>query len=313
MKKVKFLTVLLGATLIAGTGCLKDKGYDNNEYGINDPNNSPAGLGFHKGVAYKVNVGLDLSPDPQVINNQAVIMLMAGKPAQQDISITLSVDPTIVDRYNTNFGTSIEVLPASDYTLSTTFVIPKGAKQVNVPITVGNTSGLDANTTYGIGIKIASADAGYVLASNQRELLLSIGLKNRWDGVYNLRGYHNRTPYTFPYETEINIETFGPTSDIFFWPAVDSYGHPIGVGPNNSLSWYGDAISPVIVFDPATDLVTDVYNNSTAATITMFTNTSFGAGVSRYDASTKTIYVYWNYNNNPLRAFFDTLTYIGPR
>ena len=314
MKKIKFFSFLLGATLIATTGCLKDKGFENNEYGINGADNSPAGIGFHKGVTFKLNLGLDLSPDPQVIDDQAVIMLFAANPAPNDITVTVAIDEAIVDDYNTENGTSIIALQeGTDFTLpSATFVIPKGAKQVSVPITIPTTAALSANDTYGIGIKISSADADYVLSSNQNKLLISIGLKNKYDGIYTLRGYHNRVPYTFPYEVEMHMVTYGPTSDIFFWPDVDDFGHPIGVGPNNSLSWYGPAVQPVIVFDGATDLVTDVYNvGAGGPPITMFTGA--GSGVSRYDASTKTIYVSWNYNNNPLRAFFDTLTYVGPR
>ena len=44
---------------------------------------------------------------------------------------------------------------------------------------------------------------------------MSIGLKNKYDGIYTLRGYHNRVPYTFPYEVEMHMVTYGPTSDIY--------------------------------------------------------------------------------------------------
>ncbi|HNP53793.1 MAG TPA: DUF1735 domain-containing protein, partial [Ferruginibacter sp.] len=256
---------------------------------------------------------LDLSSSSQTISNQATIMLLSSAPAQSDISVTLEIDPTIIDNYNNTNGTSIEVLDPSLYNISSlTVVIPRGSKQIDLPIVIPSTATLDANSTYGIGVRIASADAGYVLSSNMRELLISIGLKNRWDGVYELKGYHNRNPYTFPYDVEMNMETYGPADDIFFWPDVDDYGHPIGVAPG-SVNWYGPAIQPVVTFDPATDLVTGVRNVSTTSTtpITMFTGA--GSGVSRYDATTKTIYVYWNYNNNPLRAFFDTLTFLRAR
>jgi hypothetical protein len=312
MYKMRMMSLILAGLVVTSTGCLKDKGFENGEYGINDANNSPAGLGFNKGVSYKVNIGLDLSSSSQTISNQATIMLMSSTPAQSDISVTLEVDPTIIDNYNNTYGTSIEALDPAMYNISSlTVVIPRGAKQVDLPIEIPSTATLDANSTYGIGVRIASADAGYVLSSNMRELLISIGLKNRWDGVYELTGYHNRTPYTFPYDVEMNMETYGPSDVIFFWPDVDDYGHPIGVAPG-SVSWYGTAVQPVVSFDLATDLVTNVYNvGAGGPPITMFTGA--GSGVSRYDASTKTIYVSWNYNNNPLRAFFDTLTFLRAR
>lgn len=63
MKRIKSLSLLLVAIAIAGTGCLKDKGFDNHEYGINDPDGSPAGVGFNLGVAFKQSVGINLSGD----------------------------------------------------------------------------------------------------------------------------------------------------------------------------------------------------------------------------------------------------------
>ena len=86
-------------------------------------------------------------------------------------------------------------------------------------------------------------------------------------------------------------------------------GHPIGTA--DGISWYGASITPVIKFDPATNLVVDVYNIGSSTPITMFTGA--GSRVGKYDPQTKKIIVDWNYNDNPLRAFFDDLTYIGPR
>ncbi len=106
------------------------------------------------------------------------------------------------------------------------------------------------------------------------------------------------------------METTGPNSVIFYYVDVNNYGHPIGVGPG-VYSWYGTAISPEITFDLATNNVTSVRNVLGTTPITLFTGP--GSFPSRYDPVTKTIYVSWNYAGNPLRAFFDTLTYIGPR
>jgi hypothetical protein len=41
--------------------------------------------------------------------------------------------------------------------------------------------------------------------------------------------------------------------------------------------------------------------------------TGAGSRVSLFDPATHNITVDWNYNANPLRAFFDDLEYIGPR
>jgi hypothetical protein len=307
MKKIKSLSLMLAIIVIAASGCLKDKGFENHEYGINDADNSPAGVGFHLGIRYRNAAGLDLSSTPQTIENVVIVSLLSGQVATSDVRVKLQVDPTIITRYNTANGTSLEVLSPSLYSFgSVDLVIPKGEKQAKVVITVPSTNTLDPGKIYGVGLKIASVDGGYTIASNMDEILVSIGLKNKYDGVYTLRGYHNRDPYTFPYQTTMHMVTTTGNSNAFFWPEVDDYGHPIGTAPGQT-NWYGPTIAPVVVFDLSTNLVTNVYNAGGSTPITMFTGA--GAGVSRYDPATKTIYVSWNYNGNPLRAFFDTLVY----
>jgi hypothetical protein len=133
--------------------------------------------------------------------------------------------------------------------------------------------------------------------------------------VYLLTGAHNRVPYNFPYKTVVYMMTAGANSVIYYWPDAGSYGHPIGLGPDpeNDLSWYGPSISPVVEFDPNTDEVARVFNNPPNATvITKFTLAGV-ANSNRYDAATKKMYISWNYNGNPMRAFVDTLTFIKPR
>jgi len=41
MKKILSTTTLIIALSVAFTSCLKDKGFENNEYGINDPDTQP--------------------------------------------------------------------------------------------------------------------------------------------------------------------------------------------------------------------------------------------------------------------------------
>jgi len=130
--------------------------------------------------------------------------------------------------------------------------------------------------------------------------------------VYNLTGYHNRVPYTFPYQTTMHMVTSGPNAVYFFWPLVGGVGHPIGIGPNNALSWYGPVVAPVVVFNTSTNLVTNVFGSDPAGPpITMFTGA--GSRLSKWDPATRNMTVDWNYNNNPLRAFFDDLQYLRAR
>jgi len=314
MKKIKILSLLLVAIAFAGTGCLKDKGFDNHEYGINDPDNSPAGVGFLNGIRFRNVVGLNLSPDPQIITTELTVSVLAAKIPTSAVTVRLQLDPTIVTDYNAANGTSISPLDPSLYSItSLDLVIPAGSKNVAAELKIPSTVTLNPNETYGLGFKIVSAD-GYVIATNQNQILLEIGLKNKYDGIYSLNGVHNRPPattYGYPYRNvEMFMITAGVSDIAFFFPDVDDYGHPIGVGPS-TLSWYGTAIGPVITFDPATDKVANVFNAGGATPIGLYTGTI--PTNNYYDPATKTIYVAWQYNNNPDRAFFDTLVFKSAR
>ncbi|MGV3530637.1 MAG: DUF1735 domain-containing protein [Flavisolibacter sp.] len=293
----------------AFASCLKDKGYENGEYGsINSNVEGQEWVSIP--LAGKATNALALESKS---GNQDVNLLKVAydykDPAAQDIVVTLAIDNSLVTDPN------LEKVPDGVASLpSTTVTIPAGQRVSDWLKMTINTGTLDPLKQYGIGIKITSVNkSGVQIPSNLGKIVFSISLKNKYDGVYKLTGYHNRTPYDFPYETTMHMVTVGPNSVQFWWPEVSGPGHPIGVGPDpvNDISWYGAAISPIVVFDPATNKVVDVYNESTAVPITLFTGP--GSRESKFDPATKHITVDWNYSNNALRAFFDDLEYIKAR
>lgn len=235
----------------------------------------------------------------------------------KSVTVTIKLDPAAIAAYNDDHSTNFELLPDSlftlgnsfkktgDLTYQTTFAPGEFAKEFTVTL---NGSKWDLAHVYALPFTIEDA-GGLKISADRGNLFAQISVKNKYDGVYRLQGHHNRDPYTFPYDVEMYLITSGPNSVRFYWPDAGDYGHPIGT--DSGPSWYGPSIGPVIVFDPATDLVTDVYNAGGATPITLFTGA--GSRLSKYDPATKSITVDWNYNNNPLRAFFDDLTYIGPR
>jgi len=312
MKRIFLASALFASLGFLLTGCLKDEGFDNHEYGINDPDTQPPGVGFPLGTKAKNTVGLNVEGTTQTVNDIVFVNLNSGSPAPSDIQVTLeNVSQELVDAYNAANGTAIEVMDAGLYSVATSLTIPAGARNVQVPITVPSTLSMDPNKSFGIGLRITAVNGNYKIAENMKNLFIEVTIKNKYDGKYRVTGYHNRVPYTFPYDTEMHMVTFGPSSVAYYWPLAGSYGHPIGVGPNNAMSWYGSAVSPVVVFDLNTNLVTDVYNNDAAVVITMYTGP--GSRLSHYDPTDKSMVVDFNYSNNNLRAFFDDLTYLGPR
>ncbi|GAA4319769.1 DUF1735 domain-containing protein [Flaviaesturariibacter amylovorans] len=320
MKKTVLYSAVAIASLVAVTGCLKDKDFEDQKYGIQVNDTKPA-VAFAQ-EASGVNVGITSAATPVVIAGPA-LTIEGQRTATVDVPVTIVADESVVTaaraagRAEGSGDSALAILPAGTYTLSNMSpVIRKDSGFVNnLTISITNTQALNPDSTYAIGYRITNVGGGYQVAENSRTVLVRINIKNKYDGVYQLTGYHNRTPYTFRYNTEMHMITQGPASVYFYWPEVNSKGHPIGVGPNNSLSWYGAAISPIVTFNTTTDLVTDVRNLDASVPITMFTGA--GAGVSRFrdnpGTTNDTMFVYWNYNNNPLRAFFDTLVYKSPR
>ncbi len=304
MKKLSLIFGLF-AFIVAGTGCLKDKGFEDQQYGIQIV--TVKAVSFPQTAKSPVVVGITGQPAPVVVTGPLLAIDDVGAPAA-DVHVKLVYNQDLV------VAAGLVPLPAGTFSLSTLdAVIPAGSKTLgDLKLTVTNSDALDPNIKYGVGFKIESVDQGYKIASNMSTVIIGFAIKNKYDGIYNLKGNHNRVPYNFPYDTEIHLITTGPKTVIFYWPEVESNGHPIGVGEGNSLSWYGAGISPVIEFNTTTNLVTRVFNNPPNATvITLFTGA--GSRISKFDPATKSITVDWNYNGNPLRAFFDDLTYIKPR
>ena len=137
-------------------------------------------------------------------------------------------------------------------------------------------------------------------------------LSNYFDARYSMNGFHNRVPYNFPYiGVEMHLVGIGANDFAFYWPDASSNGHPIGIGPNNQLSWYGPSISPVIKFSNGSNEIADVYNLGGPTPVNLYSGSI--QTHNYYDSVSRKIYVAWQFNNDTGRAFFDTLTYIEPR
>ncbi len=325
MKKIFLSFSLFTAVAILLTSCLKDKGFENGTYGINDPDTQPPGVGFPRASAAKYTVGINLSTTPQVVNGVVFVNLESGVPATSDVVVTLKLNDALRTAYNTANSTNILALNPALFNVGLTVTIPAGQRNGQIPITFPNTSSLDPNSSYGIGLSIVSTTGGYIVASNLDDLFIEITVKNKYDGVYELKGYHNRgangSPpnYTFPFTTEVEMWTTGPTSVAMYWPTGGDFGQPIGVGPG-AVNWYGPAVSPNFLFNGATDLCTSVSGMpSNVVTLDMvnFDNVTDanpnGPIVNRYEPGPKKMYLVFQYNGNDLRRFYDTLTFLRAR
>ena len=184
-------SALLAATFIF-SGCLKDKGFEDHEYGINRPEDSPPGVGFPWATSADVNItSVNVSTSPQTVQTPTIIFA-ADQPAPQDIHVNLTANPALVAAYNAaNPGSPLATFPAGAYSIpSLKVTIPKGERMGALNITIPTTNGLSFSSIYGLGFTIASVDEpGIKIADNMKNVVIGINVANQYAGSYNTSGY----------------------------------------------------------------------------------------------------------------------------
>lgn len=329
MKKITLNALLFSAIAFGMTGCLKDKGFDTNKYGINDPDTQPVGVAFPLATKTKNTVALNAgTPTNQEVNEIFYINLESGKPAPADIHVVVTLNDGLRTAYNTANGTSIVALPAAYYSISSLNVtIPAGKTGVNVPINFPTTVPLDPSSSYGLGLTISSVDGNYRIASNMKNLFLEFTLKNKYDGNYVLRiktvgwaaySISDNLPGTWPSNgdgTSIGMITGGPNSSrLYDYWGFDDFIQP-AFGTNNATATGFGATAPRFTFNTATDALVNVSNDAPDDGRGRAFRLNTAITDSRYDPATKKIYAAYimSQNGRPDQFIYDTLTYRGPR
>lgn len=325
MKRIFLASALFTATALFLAGCLKDKGFDNHEYGINDPDTQPPGVGFAFGNRTKVDFGLDVTATTQVIGNIVYVQLFTGTPAASDVTVTLSNNSTaLVAAYNAaNPGANVQALPTAIWNVPMTLTIPAGSYNVSVPLNVTNTTALNPNIQYAIGLTITNVTGGYQIADNYKNLFILFGVKNQYDGRYNLRGqfYHPSYPF-YPFNVTVEMHTSGPNSVKMYYPPFDDYLNPFSTNAAGTSITGFDLQDPEFTVNQTTNAVT--VQNVSAGAVTFYT---MGLGYtnagynSRWDPATKTFYACYGYNLGAggtfilgtSREWIDTARRLGPR
>lgn len=334
MKKILSSSLILATLAVAFTGCLKDKGFDNHTYGINDPDTQPPGVGFPLASNAKNTVGLDAGvATNQAINNIVFVNLEAGSPAKSDVHVTLVLNDAIRVAYNTANSTNILAMPPAFFNVSLNVLIPAGATSGQVPFNIPSTVPMDPSNSYGVGFTITSVDGGYRIASNLKNLFMEFTLKNKYDGNYkmdiNLKGWaaygiaDDNVFYTWPSNadgTSIFMITGGPNSVRMYNtipPFVDFFQPGVTAG-GASFTVFGDT-APRFVFNTATNQLVSVINDITPfpprnRTFTINPAVVPPAG-NYWDPGTRKIYASYIFSQSgrPDQFVTEILTYRGPR
>lgn len=218
MKRIFLTTSLFAALTVMFTSCLKDKGFEDGTYGINDPDTQPPGVGFPLSARtnFLNTAGVNVSATAQAVNGIIYVKLLTGNVAATDVHVTIAVNDALRTAYNAANNPDIELLPANLYTLPLTITIPAGQMFAEIPITISNTTGLDPNKTYGVGITITAVDGGYTIAENLKNLLIQFTIKNQYHGRYQATGYFYHPSVSRPVNEEKDVLTAGAQSvDVF--------------------------------------------------------------------------------------------------
>ena len=276
MRKLLLTTSLFATMTLLFTSCLKDKGFDNGTYGINDPDTQPPGVGFPLAAQAKNTIGLDAGvATNQAINNIVFVNLETGTPAKSDVTVTLVLNDALRTAYNTANGTNILLFPAAQYNVALTVTIPAGSTGGQVPVNIPTTVPLDPSNSYGLGLTISSVTGGYTIAANLKNLFLEFTLKNKYDGNYrlqqNTKGWaafgiaDDNNFYNWGVNgdgTSILMITGGPNSLRLY----DAWGFGTFIQPafttgGGSATGFG-ATAPRLTFNTATNQLIDVSNDT---------------------------------------------------
>ena len=304
MKKILSLASISLLIIVVATGCLKDKDFDNNKYGISKPDESSVGVGFPE-AAKKINTFSVLPTTTPQTFKVALVNLLSDKPAEQDLVITIERDTSIAYNYNMDPETTTPVQEFATSEVSSPFkvTIPQGQTTGFMDLTINNSSTLDLTKLYAIGLKISSVDkSGITISTNLQKLLLGVAIQNIYDGIYEVKSYTLRagdaakTGRVAPFE--VGLQTSGPTSVIF--DALHKWADGTGIGIG----------SPIFDVAPGTNAVT-VTSDGTGLAVPVGNDPSYN---SRYDPATKTFYASYTWNGGvAARLVIDTLVYLRPR
>lgn len=333
MKKILY-TFLAITLAVSFTSCLKDKAFEDKKIGLDGiGETTPMSVGIPEASGPITFRAYEVKSTPIDDEKFLFINLNSAEPAKEDVSVNLALNNTLIANYNSANGTNLVPLPGNQYTFTSTLkvVIPRGSNNGYLKIRFPATTGLNAQFNYAFGFTIASVDQpGYVIAANQRDIVVQINVKNKYDGVWSLNGRHNRPTLDGPYRNiNVLLITSGERSAYMRWPGsagnfiyqgnaisfngpnVD--GHPIATSAG-ALSYYG-SFTVNYIFNPADNFI-DWNMSPYANTLTnqilpppAFTNQYFppaGGQPAR-------ILAHFQYNGNPARQFYDTLTYVCPR
>ncbi len=310
MKKIINLLVL-GLIATGFSSCLKDDSI----IGPDAPGATkniveflnPGFIGSGTGSTYPLYVqSFDISPAASTV---VQVSYSGSDVAPEDIRIKVGLDAAALDKFNTENSAHYTTMPTNLYTLSAVdLVIPKGQRVANLTISV-KPDQFDFAASYALPLKIVSSSTG-VISGNFGTIILGLGAKNKYDGVYTPQAGSFVQRYSSPTTPTVGDALNGTTDknpDLTF---TTISANTVQIG---NLRWAGgtsgvggiDNLQATI--DPVTNLVTmKAIGNATLANIP--------GSVNKYDPATKTFTLNFDWNQTAAKRVYSLVAkYKGAR
>ena len=254
---------------------------------------------------------INLVTTPQSLG---VIDVRRDVPNEGELNKTLTVmvkdDPAAIAAFNVLNGTALVPLPAANYTVDAANPLSGGQYSITfqpgefskmLKINIPNSASWDLSKRYAIGLTlmVPTTGADGRVSLQNRTAVVEIGLKNKWDGIYELAGYTlrdgdpDKTGNFSP--VEMSLITISPNAveygDLQVW--ADNTG--VGIG------------TPVLTINEST-----VPNPVTVTSSGGAVNIS--ASANYYDPATKTFHLDFTWGGGiTVRRATVTLKYLRAR
>lgn len=293
MKKY-FLIALLPLALAS---CLKDKKYDDMVYGMNG---TDSGKLIELPASPENTISLEAA-DRDTTFSVVAVRLNSAEAAKEDIKVKLELAPGLLADFNDANGTDFVELDPSDYSLDNLEVtIPRGSREGYIKMTVNPQNILDAD--YAMPFTIASvSNAGYTISANYQGVVTIIGVKNKYDGRYEVTGscVDANGLYQGAYPQVIDLITASGSSVICYFVDFD---YPNYIVQNiATLGYANTGIKPRYNFDASDAVISGLNANN---------NAPFTAVSGQFHAADKSMTVTWTSGRWLVTESYE---YIGPR
>ncbi|HEY2726535.1 MAG TPA: DUF1735 domain-containing protein, partial [Parafilimonas sp.] len=281
-----FITSMLSIII---TGCLKDKDFDNGSIQSTHTNGSTPQVIEIKLAANNASNFFTLAVNSSA-NDTTIdlvpINLATASAAPKDIHVTVALDSTLVDAYDTANATSYATPPSAMFTIvSPEVVIPKGSNTGYLQIKFKSSDFLGGSWALGFRIT-AIQESGYTISGNLSTGIAAIVVKNQYDGTYNSTGYvyHPSAPRAF---SEVKIlKTISANSVSCDFGDLGSSGYV-------ALLTVDPATNKVTISDYSTGIPIVGFDNGLPSTNPDYIPQWSGSSKcnNTYDPATKTFYL----------------------